>query len=180
MRPSAEAGLGALRIPSPLGELLLLASPRGLAALRFCDHDAGAWRAACPAPSMPEDPVIRRQLAQAREELAAYFAGRLHAFTLPLDVRGTPFQQRVWQALRDIPYGETRSYAQLAADIGQPHACRAVGNANGKNPLPIIIPCHRVIHAGGGPGGYSAGLDVKRFLLALEAGGHKKSPLAGA
>lgn len=180
MTPFADGSLGAQRIPSPLGELLLLASPRGLAALRFCDHGTARQAERPPVAAVPADAAIRRHLAQAREELDAYFAGSLHAFTLPLDVRGTPFQQRVWQALRAIPYGMTWSYAMLAASIGQPHACRAVGNANGRNPLPVIIPCHRVIRTGGDPGGYSAGLDIKRFLLALEGRHHKKSPLAGA
>ena len=84
--------------------------------------------------------------------------------------QGTPFQLRVWRALQDIPYGRTCSYAELAAAVGSPRACRAVGQANGRNPLMIVIPCHRVIAAGGGLGGYSGGLDIKRFLLRLEAG----------
>ena len=113
-------------------------------------------------------PDVLRHLDQARQELDAYFAGRLRAFSLALDVRGTPFQLRVWQGLCAIPYGTTWSYAMLARHIGRPGACRAVGNANGKNPLPIIIPCHRVVRTDGELGGYSAGLDIKRFLLALE------------
>ena len=91
-------------------------------------------------------------------------------FDLPLAPRGTPFQLRVWRALQDIPYGQTCSYSELAAAISSPRACRAVGQANGRNPLMIVIPCHRVIAAGGGLGGYSGGLDIKRFLLRLEAG----------
>ncbi len=109
-------------------------------------------------------------LHEAREQLAAYFAGRLRRFDLPLAPQGTPFQLRVWRALQDIPYGRTCSYAELAAAVGSPRACRAVGQANGRNPLMIVIPCHRVIAAGGGLGGYSGGLDIKRFLLRLEAG----------
>ena len=109
-------------------------------------------------------------LHAAREQLAAYFAGRLRRFDLPLAPRGTPFQLRVWRALQDIPYGQTCSYSELAAAISSPRACRAVGQANGRNPLMIVIPCHRVIAAGGGLGGYSGGLDIKRFLLRLEAG----------
>lgn len=97
-------------------------------------------------------------------------AGRLRRFDLPLAPQGTPFQLRVWRALQDIPYGRTCSYAELAAAVGSPRACRAVGQANGRNPLMIVIPCHRVIAAGGGLGGYSGGLDIKRFLLRLEAG----------
>lgn len=175
--------LAALHMASPLGELQLVATADGLAALRFCGHGASlAQGPACPQlpPAAAAPAAVQRHLLRAREELAAYFAGSLRLFSLPLDVRGTPFQLRVWQALRDIPYGETWSYARLAARIGQPGACRAVGNANGRNPLPVIIPCHRVIRTGGELGGYSAGLDIKRFLLALENRQHKKSPLAGA
>lgn len=166
--PADGGSLGAERMPSPLGDLLLLASPLGLAAVRFCAAPGRADRPSVPAAAA--DPVVRRHLSRARAELTAYFAGRLRDFTLPLDVRGTPFQQRVWQTLRSIPYGTTWSYGLLAARIGQPGAGRAVGNANGRNPLPIVIPCHRVIRSGGGLGGYSAGLAIKRFLLALEGG----------
>lgn len=175
--------LAALHMDSPLGELQLVATADGLAALRFCGCGSSPAQGPACTPLSPADAApaaVRRHLLQAQEELAAYFAGSLRIFSLPLAVRGTPFQLRVWQALRDIPYGETWSYARLAAHIGRPGACRAVGNANGRNPLPIIIPCHRVIRTGGELGGYSAGLDIKRFLLALEGGQHKKSPLAGA
>lgn len=177
------AVMASLRVDSPLGELQLLATAQGLAALRFCGRGPTRPHGAdCPAPlpAAAAPAAVRHHLFQAREELAAYFAGRLETFSLSLDARGTPFQLRVWQALQDIPYGEVWSYARLAASIGQPGACRAVGNANGKNPLPVIIPCHRVIRAGGELGGYSAGLDIKRFLLELEGCQHKKSPLAGA
>lgn len=161
MSAAGTSGLGTARLSSPLGELQLSATARGLAALRFCDHE----------PELPQyaaGPDVRRHLDQARQELDAYFAGRLRAFSLALDVRGTPFQLHVWQGLCAIPYGTTWTYAMLARHIGRPKACRAVGNANGKNPLPIILPCHRVVRTGGELGGYSAGLDIKRFLLALE------------
>lgn len=106
----------------------------------------------------------------ARErELQEYFARQRRQFDLPLAPQGTPFQQRVWQALRQIPYGQTASYKQIAQTIGHPTACRAVGGANNKNPLPIFIPCHRVIGAGGSLTGYAGGLDLKQGLLALEA-----------
>lgn len=171
MSSAAACVSGELRVPSPLGDLLLAATARGLAALRFCCCEADPRRAACPdaLPMTDVPPAVQGHLRQAQKELDAYFAGQLRVFSLAIDARGTPFQQRVWQALRDIPYGKTWSYAMLAAHIGQPGACRAVGNANGRNPLPIVIPCHRVIHADGGLGGYSAGLAIKRFLLALEA-----------
>ena len=97
-----------------------------------------------------------------------YFAGRLKKFDLPLSTKGTPFQQAVWKQLQEIPYGETISYSQLAKAVDNPKACRAVGSANGKNPIPIIIPCHRVIASDGSLGGFACGLDVKIQLLNLE------------
>ena len=103
-------------------------------------------------------------------ELEEYFAGRRREFTLPLDLRGTPFQLAVWNGLAQIPYGTTCSYADLARQIGRPRAHRAVGAANGANPVPIVLPCHRVIASGGGIGGYSGGLETKRRLLAFEQG----------
>lgn len=108
-------------------------------------------------------------LHEAREQLAEYFAGRRQQFDLPLSPAGTPFQLRVWQALQQIPFGVTASYQEIARAIGQPTACRAVGGANGRNPLPIVIPCHRVIGARGALVGFSAGLDRKVWLLEHEA-----------
>jgi methylated-DNA-[protein]-cysteine S-methyltransferase len=110
-------------------------------------------------------PVLRAAAAQ----LAEYFAGKRRTFDLPLAPHGTPFQLAVWSALRAIPYGETRNYAELARAIGRPTASRAVGAANGKNPLGIIVPCHRVIGASGALTGYAGGLSAKRWLLELEA-----------
>ena len=121
-----------------------------------------AW--AAQQPQQPT-PLLRR----AERELQEYFAGQRRQFDLPLAPQGTPFQQSVWQALRQIPYGQTASYKQIAQAIGHPTACRAVGGANNKNPLPIFIPCHRVIGAGGSLTGYAGGLDLKQGLLALEA-----------
>lgn len=109
--------------------------------------------------------------ADAREQLHAYFAGELQEFSLPLAPAGTPFQQSVWTALRSIPYGETRSYLDIANAVGKPSACRAVGAANGANPLPIVVPCHRVIGANGTLTGFGGGIEVKRRLLALEGAG---------
>ena len=133
---------GTVRIPSPLGELLLVATPRGLTELRFCGQQDASHGTACPnpLPTTNVPPAVQEHLRQAHRELDAYFDGRLRAFSLALDVRGTPFQRRVWQALQDIPYGETWSYAMLAAHIGRPSACRAVGNANGKTPSPSSSP----------------------------------------
>ncbi|MBP0603162.1 methylated-DNA--[protein]-cysteine S-methyltransferase [Aeromonas sanarellii] len=107
-------------------------------------------------------------LAPCLAEFDAYFAGRLQRFTLPLAARGTAFQQAVWQALCDIPYGETRSYGDIARAIGKPSAVRAVGAANGRNPLSIIVPCHRVIGQNGSLTGYAGGLPIKQALLRLE------------
>jgi methylated-DNA-[protein]-cysteine S-methyltransferase len=107
-------------------------------------------------------------LKETARQLRAYFAGELREFDLPLDMRGTAFQRRVWSELEKIPYGETRSYAQIAAAVGAPKAVRAVGAANGANPIPIIVPCHRVIGTGGKLTGYGGGLPLKRRLLELE------------
>ena len=120
--------------------------------------------------SLSKDNALHLILLTAIQQLQDYANGKLNTFDLPLDISlGTPFQQRVWRALQAIPYGQTISYAQLATNIGQPTAYRAVANANGKNPFSIIIPCHRVIASGGGLGGYTGGLDKKRYLLGIEA-----------
>ena len=141
-------------IETPIGRLKLCADGDGLCALRF----------ASTGKEMDAAPV----LLQAERELEEYFAGRRTAFSIPLSMHGTPFQMEVWAALRTIPYGETRSYASLAAQIGRPRACRAVGMANHVNPLPIFVPCHRVVGADGRLTGYAGGLDVKKYLLKLE------------
>lgn len=107
-------------------------------------------------------------LEEAWAQLERYFAGELRQFSLPLAPAGTPFQQAVWRALEEIPYGETRSYGEIAGQVGRPKASRAVGAANHRNPIPIVIPCHRVIGAGGTLTGYGGGLDRKRLLLDLE------------
>ena len=110
-----------------------------------------------------------RQLTKIEKEFHLYFSGKLKKFTFKVDLRqGTSFQQRVWEKLKAIPFGETRSYQWLATEIYQPKACRAVGNANGKNPTPIIIPCHRVIQKNGSLGGFTGGTDLKKYLLELE------------
>ncbi|MEV7375431.1 methylated-DNA--[protein]-cysteine S-methyltransferase [Streptomyces sp. NPDC090301] len=111
-----------------------------------------------------------RPFGEAIRQLDAYFAGELTEFELPLNLIGTPFQLRVWEGLLRIPYGETRTYGELAEELGNPGASRAVGLANGKNPVSIIVPCHRVVGAGGGLTGYGGGLDRKQRLLAFESG----------
>lgn len=112
----------------------------------------------------PGHPVLRETIRQ----LDAYFAGHLHRFDLPLEPTGTQFQRQVWAALQEIPYGETRSYGDLAREVGRAGGARAVGQANRNNPIGVIVPCHRVVAADGSLGGYAGGLDRKRRLLALE------------
>ena len=146
--------------PSPIGPLSLVEENGALVEVRW---NFDLPRDAAPL-ALPATPLLR----QAAEELAAYFAGQLRVFTVPLAPKGTPFQQKVWAALREIPYGETRSYKEIAAMVGNEKACRAVGMANNRNPLPIFIPCHRVVGADGNLVGYAGGLDVKTFLLELE------------
>jgi methylated-DNA-[protein]-cysteine S-methyltransferase len=145
-------------VDSPLGKLLLAGGERALTTLRMDGTPGAGWRRE------------RGPFREAADQLRAYFAGELREFDLPLAPHGTPFQQRVWAALREIPYGTTISYAELAVAVGRPDAARAVGAANGRNPLAIVIPCHRVIGASGTLTGYGGGLARKRLLLDLEAG----------
>jgi methylated-DNA-[protein]-cysteine S-methyltransferase len=148
---------------NPLGPLCLYFTGAGLSALEF---DCPAPGTAGPSPP----PSLLPMIDAVKKELAAYFAGVPTDFAaLPLDLQGTPFQLRVWQELRRIPRGATISYRELAARVGRPKAARAVGQANAVNPIPLIIPCHRVINADGSLGGYSSGLDRKRWLLRHEA-----------
>lgn len=155
-------------VHSPLGPLLLAASTQGLAGVWFSDQ-----RHLPPASAMTTwrlDPG-NTVLSAAAEQLDAYFRGLRTSFDLPLDFSaGTPFQQRVWQALLTIAPGQTRSYGLVAQQIGRPAAVRAVGAAVGRNPLGIVVPCHRVIGANGSLTGYAGGLDRKRALLRLECG----------
>lgn len=148
---------------SPLGELLLVCNGEAITDLhitagKYVPPVRSDWR-------RDEDHPV---LQQARRELEAYFAGKLRTFSVPLAPRGTDFQMHAWAALSRIPYGETRSYGQQAQAIGRPKAVRAVGAANGKNPIGIIVPCHRVIGADGRMTGYAGGLENKEFLLKLE------------
>jgi O-6-methylguanine DNA methyltransferase len=153
-----------------LGRLRLAASDAGLCRLalgRESDETFHAWLSRVMRPSRlvrQRSPPIEAALA----ELVAYLSGRLRAFETPLDLRGTPFQQRVWAEVVGVPFGATATYGEIAARIGHPKAVRAVGAANGANPLPIFVPCHRVVGADGGLRGYGGGLDVKAALLKLE------------
>ncbi|MEM7376116.1 MAG: methylated-DNA--[protein]-cysteine S-methyltransferase [Pseudomonadota bacterium] len=146
---------------SPVGPLLMAGDERALHYLSF----PGGSRAMSPADDWPRDDGF---FGEVRRQLDAYFAGELTAFTVTQQHTGTAFQQQVWTALQAIPYGETLTYGELARRIGKPTASRAVGAANGANPLPIMTPCHRVIGADNSLTGFGGGLETKRFLLALE------------
>jgi methylated-DNA-[protein]-cysteine S-methyltransferase len=150
-------------VSSPVGQLTLVATDDGLAAILWENDRPLRVRLNLEAENT-RHPV----LVDAERQLAEYFAGRRKRFALKLDMAGTPFQRKVWNALLTIPFGETRSYAQIAKQIGHPSAARAVGAANGRNPLSIVAPCHRVIGSTGALTGFAAGLDVKARLLALE------------
>ena len=146
---------------SPIGTLTLVSDGEAIVYLEFENNKY-------PAPKFPkgEDAVIK----QAKKELDLYFAGKLKDFTVPVKPEGTEFQRACWKAMTKIPYGATRSYGEQASKIGKPKAVRAVGLANGRNPIPIIIPCHRVIGANGSLTGFGGGLPTKQFLLELEQG----------
>ena len=139
-----------------------------------------AASAGTPLQHTPDDGPAARLLREAAQQLREYFAGRRREFSLPLAPQGTAFQQQVWQALQRIPYGHTWSYAELARHIGRPQATRAVGAANGRNPIPILIPCHRVIGADGSLVGFGGGLPTKVALLRLESGQHTLASPADA
>ena len=154
------------RLPSPLGEMLLVANPDGTALTglylvkqKYFPAQAVQW------DEVPQLPLFRSAAAQLRE----YFAGARKAFDLPLAPAGTPFQRQVWAAIAAVPFAATITYGELAARCGRPSAVRAAGAATGRNPLTIVIPCHRIVGRGGALTGYAGGLDRKRTLLALEA-----------
>jgi methylated-DNA-[protein]-cysteine S-methyltransferase len=148
---------------TPIGTLLLAGSGAALTLLGFPSGSMARRHE----PGWKQDAAPFREVT---EQLGQYFAGERQTFTLSLAPAGTEFQQQVWATLQDIPFGDTWSYGQLAAHIGRPKASRAVGAANGLNPIPVIIPCHRVIGASGKLTGFGGGLDTKRYLLDLEAG----------
>ena len=149
---------------SPVGELKLVASDQGLAAVLWENDDPKRVRL-IPVQEDSKHPV----LLETQRQLKDYFAGKLEKFSLKLDPAGTEFQKKVWQALLTIPFGETRCYGQIARQIGRPSAVRAVGAANGKNPISIIAPCHRVIGSDGSLTGFAGGLKTKAFLLDIES-----------
>lgn len=150
-------------MPSPVGELTLVANDHGLAAILWEGDDPRRVPLG-PVEANPDHPL----LIEAERQLGDYFAGTRRTFDLPLSFQGTDFQKSVWQALLAIPYGETRSYADIARAVGRPTAFRAVGAANGRNPISIVAPCHRVIGTNGALTGFAGGLAAKEALLALE------------
>jgi len=161
-----KASLSTCRMASPLGEILLVADPAGTALCglylegqKYFPPDAAQWRAA------PRLPLFRRAV----EELREYFAGARTRFDVPLAPAGTPFQRRVWSAIADVPFGETITYAELARRCGRASAVRAAGAATGRNPITVMVPCHRIVGSGGALTGYAGGLDRKRALLELES-----------
>lgn len=160
----ATLSLAFRRCPSPVGVLTLVAAPRALVAILWEQDNPDRVRLG-PMEEQADHPVLQETAAQ----LADYFAGRRRTFNLPLEFRGTPFQQAVWNALLAIPFGETRSYGQIAQALGRPSASRAVGAANGRNPISIVAPCHRVVGAKGALTGFAGGLEAKATLLALES-----------
>jgi methylated-DNA-[protein]-cysteine S-methyltransferase len=171
MKPDTAIQHTCCTIDSPVGALSLVATGHALVALVWRrESHRGSFENAV---ENAEHPVLRETARQLRE----YFAGTRRAFDVPLEFRGTEFQRRAWSALLTIPYGETRTYGQMAEQIGNPTAVRAVGAANGRNPISIIAPCHRVIGMNGDLTGFGGGLDAKAYLLSLEA--PQKQLLAG-
>ncbi len=159
-------------ITSPLGEMIAGATENGICFLEW--HDRGGVERIKQRVEkrykLPLLPGISKHLDELEKEVAEYFAGRLTRFSVPLDIKGTPFERKTWEQLLAIPYGETRTYGRMADLLGKPRASRAVGRANGANYISIVVPCHRVIESNGGLGGYGGGIKRKRHLLELEAG----------
>ncbi len=152
-------------IDSPIGTLTLAGSDDAIHGIHFgVRRESATFKEPTDAAALPNG-----ALAAAAAQIRAYFAGELREFDLPLAPRGTPFQQSVWDHLRGIPFGETTTYSAIAQAIGRPSAVRAVGAANGANPLPLVVPCHRVVGSNGSLTGFGGGIDVKRWLLDHEA-----------
>jgi len=149
---------------TPIGTLTLVASDDGVSRVLFDGQTPGQVGLASDLPVIDDDPVLLAAEAQIHE----YFAGDRKDFDLPLDLHGTEFQVEAWRALASVPYGETTSYGEQAERIGRPGAFRAVGAANGKNPVPIILPCHRIVGANGSLTGFAGGLELKQWLLSME------------
>ena len=166
MKLPNDASLATTVIETPVGDMRAAATDRGLCALLFPNQEM-KW------PEREGGAKARAHLAATRKALREYFTGRRAAFAdIPLDMHGTDFQRSVWSALLTIPFGETRSYGDIARQIGNPNAVRAVGLANGRNPVPVIVPCHRVIGANGKLTGFGGGIETKQWLLRHEGAPH--------
>lgn len=155
-------------VASPVGKLTLVARDNRLAAILW-EHDKPERVSLGPMTPGGNEPILQ----ETQKQLAEYFAGQRTQFELELDFQGTPFQKQVWNALLAIPYGQTRSYQQIATQLGNPKACRAVGAANGKNPISIVAPCHRVVGSNGALTGFAGGMAAKAILLELERRAHE-------
>ena len=156
---------------TPIGKLLVASSEKGLVRIMF-SHEGKVDSVSLLKKEHPEETLVedRGKNLLVIKQLEEYFNGSRTVFSLPLDIRGTEFQKSVWDALKKVPYGETRSYGEIARSIGKPKAARAVGNANRKNPIPIVIPCHRIIGSDGSMTGFGGGIPLKKKLLELERG----------
>jgi methylated-DNA-[protein]-cysteine S-methyltransferase len=176
MQPRGRSLIYYDEMPSPIGTLVLAATESGL-----CSIDFGSWKDNEERLRKWSDRYFQGmewvlnscKLQPVSEQLHAYFAGSKKPFDMAIDLQGTPFQKRVWEALQKVPYGATASYKEIAAVIGSPNAVRAIGGANNRNPIPIVIPCHRIIGASGELIGYGGGLHVKKHLLQLEGSLHQ-------
>ncbi len=153
-----------VELDTPIGRLTIIASTTGVTHVLFDGENPIDVGLDAAVPTVVDNPILR----SACDQLGEYFAGERRDFDLPLDPHGTEFQVEVWSALAAIPYGKTLTYSQQAEAIGRPAAVRAVGSANGRNPIPIVLPCHRVVGSDGSLTGYAGGLDIKRQLLDLE------------
>lgn len=162
----AQRQLAQRSLRTPIGVLRVTASDRGVTKI---DRVATKSNRVARASAQRGTPAAQRQVDRAVRQLREYFAGKRTKFSVPLDLEGTPFQRRAWAAMCKIPFGGTISYAEQARSMRAPRAVRAVGSANGANPVPIIVPCHRVVASNGGLGGFSLGLAMKRWLLAHES-----------
>jgi len=160
---------------SPVGRILVASSDQGLVRIEFVQNGVGEaisrLEKAYPGETLVEDSTKNQD---ALNQLQDYFKGRRRVFTLPIELRGTGFQRSVWETVAGVPYGQTRSYGDVARELGKPGACRAVGGANGANPIPIVIPCHRIIGSDGSMTGFGGGIPIKEKLLAFE-----KAPMLG-
>ncbi len=150
---------------SPIGTILITASSKGIRSINFVEEQVSN-----PTPDLPQTISAQKHIEQGLQELEAYFIGQSRTFDLKLDLVGTTFQKQVWNALLEIPFGKKVTYLDIARQVGKPKGSQAVGNANGKNPIAIVVPCHRVIGKNGSLVGYAGGLERKKWLLEFESG----------